>query len=49
MTLGRYDAVVIFEAPEEKAAMKESIMMSEPMKTQTLVAVPLEEAIKLVG
>ena len=49
MTLGRYDAVIIFEAPDEKAAMKGSIMMSEFMKTETLVAVSIEEAIKILG
>ncbi len=48
LTLGRYDAVVIFEAPDEKAAMKGSIMMSEFMKTETLVAISREEAIKLL-
>lgn len=49
MTLGRYDAIIIFEAPDEKAAMKGSIMMSEFMKTETLVAVPVEEAVKFLG
>jgi uncharacterized protein with GYD domain len=46
-TLGRYDAVGIFEAPNEKAAMKHSIRMGDNVSTETLVAVPAEEARKL--
>jgi len=47
-TLGRYDAVVVFEAKSEKEAMKMSIDISEWAATETLVAIPREEAIKLV-
>jgi uncharacterized protein with GYD domain len=47
-TLGRYDAVVITEAPNEKALMKTSIRRGDLMSTETLVAVPAEEARKLV-
>lgn len=47
-TLGRYDAVAIYEAPNEKAAMKMSIRRGEGFNIETLVAVPLEEAKKLV-
>jgi uncharacterized protein with GYD domain len=47
-TLGRYDTVVIMEAPDEKTAMKANIKMGEIVSTETLVAVPREEAIKLV-
>ncbi len=47
-TLGRYDAVAIFEAPDEKAALKMSIRRAQDMDMETLVAVPLEEAKKLV-
>ena len=47
-TLGRYDVVVIFEAPDEKVAMKMAIMIGEIESTETLVAVPREEAMKLV-
>jgi uncharacterized protein with GYD domain len=47
-TLGRYDAVAIFEAPDEKTAMKMAIRRSEGMNIETLVAVPIEEAKKLV-
>ncbi len=47
-TLGRYDTVVIMEAPDEKVAMKVNLMYSDFVSTQTMVAVPREEAIKLV-
>ena len=47
-TLGRYNAVFIFEAPNEKDALKFSIDTSEMLSVETLVAVPREEAIKLL-
>ena len=47
-TLGRYDAVVVFEALSEKEAMKMSIEISDWVKTETLVAIPREEAVKLI-
>lgn len=47
-TLGRYDAVLIFEAPDEKAAMKVALAIAETSKTETLVAIPREEALKLL-
>jgi uncharacterized protein with GYD domain len=47
-TLGRYDGVMIFEAPNEKAAMKLSIDFADQATFETMVAVPREEAIKLV-
>jgi uncharacterized protein with GYD domain len=47
-TLGRYDAVVVFEAASEKEAMKMSIGISEWVSTETLVAIPREEAVKLL-
>jgi uncharacterized protein with GYD domain len=46
-TLGRYDAVGIFEAPNEKVAMKHSIRMGDNVSSETLVAIPVEEARKL--
>jgi uncharacterized protein with GYD domain len=47
-TLGRYDAVLIVEGRDEKAALQS--LMNSPMEiaTETLVAVPREEAIKLL-
>lgn len=47
-TLGRYDAVAVFEAPNEKAVMKMAINRQENMNVETMVAIPVEEARKLV-
>lgn len=47
-TLGRYDAVVVLDAPDEKTVMKSAMERSENMSIQTMVAVPAEEARKLV-
>jgi uncharacterized protein with GYD domain len=47
-TLGRYDAVFIFEAPTEKDAMKLAIEFGEAVTVETMVAIPREEAIKLI-
>ena len=42
-TLGRYDTVVIFEAPDEKAAMNMVLKRADRMDIETLVAVPADE------
>jgi uncharacterized protein with GYD domain len=42
-TLGRYDTVVLFEAPDEKVAMKMALKRADRMDIETLVAVPAEE------
>ena len=47
-TLGRYDTVMIFEAPNEKVAMEMSINAADVVATETMVAIPREEAIKLL-
>lgn len=47
-TLGRYDTVLIFEAPDEKTVMKGNIKVGDFVATETLVAIPMEEAIKLL-
>ena len=47
-TLGRYDGVMIFEAPSEKDAMKFAISFAEDATVETMVAVPREEALKLL-
>ena len=47
-TLGRYDGVLIFEAPSEKDAMKLAIDMREVMTSETLIAIPREDALKLL-
>ncbi len=47
-TLGRYDAIVIAEAPDEKTMMKGIIGRSDWMSSETMVGIPAEEARKLV-
>lgn len=47
-TLGRYDGVTIIEAPTEKDAMKVLFLFQDVVETETLVAVPREEALKLL-
>ena len=47
-TLGRYDAVSIIEAPTEKDAMKTLLIFQDIVVTETMVAVPRAEAIKLL-
>ncbi len=47
-SLGRYDAVWIYEAPNEKVAMHLGIDAGDAMKTETLVAISREEALKLL-
>jgi len=46
--LGRYDAVLLWEAPNEKMLMKAAIRWGDDVSFETLVAVPREEATKLV-
>ena len=47
-TLGRYDLVVLFEEPDEKAAMWLAQQVSDRADTETLVALKREDAVKLV-
>ena len=47
-TLGRYDAVTIIEAPTEKDAMKALLLWQDEVQTETMTAVPREDAIKLL-
>jgi len=47
-TLGRYDGVTIIEAPTEKDAMKILLPWQDVVDTETMVALPREEAIKLL-
>jgi uncharacterized protein with GYD domain len=47
-TLGRYDVVFIFEAANEKEALKTALVTAEFVSSETLVAIPREEAIKLL-
>jgi len=39
-TLGRYDNVIIFEAPNEKVAMEMALRRADRMEIETLVALP---------
>jgi uncharacterized protein with GYD domain len=48
-TLGRYDAVVIIEAKDEKTAMKYAIQFADTSPMEILIGVPREEAIKLLA
>jgi len=47
-TLGRYDVVCVHECVDLKTAMKGLIGFSKYMSTETLVAMPREEAMELV-
>jgi uncharacterized protein with GYD domain len=47
-TLGRYDAVTIIEAPTENEALKTLLLWKDVIDTETMVAIPREEAIKLL-
>ncbi len=47
-TLGRYDTVVTMDAPTAEVAMKMNMMVSDFVSTQTMIAIPREEAIKLL-
>jgi uncharacterized protein with GYD domain len=47
-TLGHYDFVITFEAPDEKEAMKLVIPWAEFCETQTMTAVPYKEALELL-
>jgi len=47
-TLGRFDDVIIYEAKDEKAAMKGLLQASDMISSETLVAIPREEARKLI-
>ncbi len=48
-TIGRYDAIVTLEAPTEKVALKALMRWGDYLNTETLVAIPREEAVKLLG
>jgi uncharacterized protein with GYD domain len=47
-TLGRYDTVSMVEAQDEKTLLKALMRFADVISTETLVALPREEAIKLV-
>ncbi len=47
-TIGRFDSVWVYEAPSEKEAMKLGIAIGEVAKSQTMVALPRDEALKIL-
>ena len=47
-TLGRYDAVWLYEGASEKDAVKLWINAGDAVRTETLVTIPREEAMKLL-
>lgn len=47
-TLGRYDIVILYEAPSEKEALKAGCTFADKAATETLVAIHLEEARKIL-
>lgn len=47
-TLGSYDGITITEAPNEKEVMKVLLPLAGLIDSETLVAIPREEAIKLL-
>ena len=47
-TLGRYDVIAIFDAPDEKTAMRGLMRLGDIENTETLVTIPREEATKLI-
>ncbi len=48
-TFGRYDGVLVAEAPDEKTYMKFILQFADYLSTETLVGVPREEALKIAG
>lgn len=47
-TLGRYDAVWVYEGKDEKDAIKLFVDAGDVASTETLVAIPRDEAMKLL-
>jgi uncharacterized protein with GYD domain len=47
-TLGRYDSILITEAPNEKTMLKTLLEVGAYVTTETMVAISREEAIKLL-
>ena len=47
-TIGKHDAIVTLEAPTERAALKALMRFGDYLNTETLIAVPREDAVKLL-
>lgn len=46
-TLGKFDAVWIYEAPNEKVSLEFVLNMGEVADTETLVGIPRDDALKM--
>ena len=47
-TLGRYDVVMVSDCPDEKVHMKIAMQFGDLAISESMVAVPAEEATKLI-
>jgi uncharacterized protein with GYD domain len=47
-TFGRYDAIRVFEAPDEKTVLKALARAPDAVQTETLIAVDREDVKKLL-
>lgn len=48
-TFGQYDGLMVAEAPDAETYMKFVLQFSEYLSTETLVAVPRDQALKIAG
>lgn len=48
-TLGRYDSVRVMEAPNAKVMMKTALLVGDVAASETMVAVPRDQAVKLLS
>jgi len=46
--LGRYDGVLVAEAPDEETWLRFAEPMSDYLTTETLVAIPREKVLKII-
>ena len=47
--MGRYDSVGIFDAPDVATMMKFNVARSDTLDPETLVAIPREDILKMLG
>ena len=47
-TLGQYDLAILYEAPSDKEALIAGMTFLDKAATETMVAIPLEEARKIL-
>jgi len=48
-TFGRYDGILIAEAPDQETYLKFVLQFSDYLSTETLVAIPRDQALKIAG